>query len=173
MTRHHLAQANLAWMREPLAHPSMDSFRAQLERINQLADASPGFVWRMQTEAGDATGIRAFEDERILFNMSVWESVRALHAYTYRSDHADVLRARRTWFEPPRGPSLVLWWLPAGTLPTVDEAKARFALLAERGPSALAFTFRQAFPPPGADAHEVPEVEAEFCASGERGQREA
>jgi len=170
---HHLAQANLAWMRAPLAHPSMDSFRAQLERINRLADESPGFVWRLQTDAGDATGIRAFEDELVLFNMSVWESVSALHAYTYRSDHADVLRARRDWFDAPRGPSLVLWWIPAGTLPTVDEAKARLALLAERGPSALAFTFRQAFPPPGVDSHQVPEVEAEFCASVERGKRES
>jgi len=167
MTPHHLAQANIAWMRAPLEHPSMESFRAQLERINRLADESPGFLWRLQTDAGDATGIRAFEDERILFNMSVWESVQALHAYTYRSDHAGVLRARRTWFEAPKGPGLVLWWIPAGTLPTVDEAKARLALLAERGPSEQAFTFRQVFPAPGEDSIEAPEVEAEFCGTAE------
>ena len=167
MTRHHLAQANIAWMRAPIEHPSMESFRVQLESINRLADQSPGFVWRLQTDAGDATGIRAFEDERILFNMSVWGSVRALHAYTYRSAHADVLRARRTWFEAPSGPGLVLWWIPAGSLPTVDEAKAKLRLLAERGPSERAFTFRQVFPPPGEDCVEAPEVAAEFCPTPE------
>lgn len=168
MTRHHLAQANIARMRAPIEHPSMESFRVQLESINRLADESPGFVWRLQTDAGDATGIRAFEDERILFNMSVWESVRALHAYTYLSAHAAVLRARRAWFEPTSGPGLVLWWIPAGTLPSIDDAKARLKLLAERGPSASAFTFRQVFPPPGEDAIETPEVAAEFCNEASR-----
>ena len=166
MPQHHLAQANIARMRAPIEHPSMESFRVQLESINRLADESPGFVWRLQTEVGDATGVRAFEDERILFNMSVWESVRALHAYTYLGAHAGVLRARRAWFDPPSGPGLVLWWIPAGSLPSVEDAKARLQLLAERGPSARAFTFRQVFPPPGEDSVEAPEVAAEFCGDG-------
>ncbi len=148
MTRYHLAQANIAWMRAPIEHPSMESFRVQLAGINRLADESPGFVWRLQTEAGDATGLRAFEDERILFNMSVWDSVQALHAYTYVSAHAGVLRARRAWFDAPKGPGLVLWWILAGTLPTLEEGKAKLRLLAERGPSEQAFTFRRVFPPP-------------------------
>ena len=163
MTVHHLAQANVARMRAPIDHPSMESFRVQLADVNRLADESPGFVWRLQTDAGDATGFRAFDDELILFNMSVWESVRALHAYTYLGAHAAVLRARRTWFDAPDGPSVVLWWIRAGTLPTVEEAKAKLRLLAERGPSELAFTMRHAFPPPGESAHEAPEVDAEFC----------
>jgi Domain of unknown function (DUF3291) len=90
-SRFHLAQANVATMRAALEDPIMEGFRSQLERINALADASPGFVWRLKTDAGNATDIRAYDDERILFNMSVWESIEALHAYVYRSDHAGPL----------------------------------------------------------------------------------
>src|SRR5262245_31300207 len=117
---HHLAQANVAKMRAPLDDPMMSDFVALLDGINALADASPGFVWRLQTEAGDATAIRAYDDARVLFNMSVWESLEALADYTYKSGHTGPLRARRNWFEPPTGPSLVLWWIPGGHTPTVD-----------------------------------------------------
>ena len=88
-----------------------------------IADASSGFVWRLQTDAGNATDIRAYEDELILFNMSVWESIEALHAYVYRSDHAGPLRARRQWFVPTAGPTVVLWWIPVGHLPTIEESE--------------------------------------------------
>jgi hypothetical protein len=163
VTRFALAQANIAHMRAPLEHPLMDGFRSQLERINALADRSPGFVWRLQSDAGDATSIRAYDDPRILFNMSVWESLEALHAYVYKSDHVRPLRARREWFEPMSGPSLVLWWIARSHTPTVEEARARLDLLRERGPSPEAFTFRHAFPAPGAPASRPPEVDAEFC----------
>ena len=159
----HLAQANVARMRAPLADPIMEGFRSQLERINALADRSPGFVWRLQTEEGDATAVRAFDDPIILFNMSVWESLEALHAYVYRSDHVAPLRGRRAWFEPTTGPSLVLWWIPASHTPTVEEARGKLELLRELGPTRAAFTFRQPFPAPGAAASRPPEVDAEFC----------
>jgi len=162
-TRFHLAQANIAHMRAPLEDPIMEGFRLQLDRINAVADASSGFVWRLQTEAGDATGIRAYDDPRILFNMSVWESIEALHAYVYRSEHAGPLRDRRRWFEPLGAPILVLWWIPAGHIPTIDEARSRFDWLAARGPTADAFTFRQPFAPPGQPPVTPPEVDAEFC----------
>jgi hypothetical protein len=161
--RWQLAQANVARMRAPLEDAVMEGFRSQLERVNALADASPGFVWRLQTESGDATGVRAFEDALVLFNMSVWESLEELHRYVYKSDHAGPLRARRSWFVPFDGPSLVLWWIPAGHLPGVDEGRARLARLAERGPAPEAFTFRAPFPAPGAPRSRVPEVDAEFC----------
>jgi hypothetical protein len=160
---HQLAQANVARMRASLDDPLMDGFRNQLERINALADASPGFVWRLQTEQGDATGIRAYEDPRILFNMSVWESLEALHRYVYRSDHVGPLRDRRQWFEPMDTPLLVLWWIPAGHIPGVDEALRRLALLRADGPTREAFTFRQPFAAPGTPASMPPEVDAEFC----------
>ena len=164
MPIHSLAQANLARMRAPLESGVMEGFRSQLERINAVADASPGFVWRLATEAGDATAVRAYDDPLILFNMSVWESLEALHGYVYRSEHVGPLRRRREWFEPLAGrASLVLWWIEAGCTPTVAEALERFAWLGERGPTAEAFTFREPFPPPGARAVRAPEVDAEFC----------
>src|SRR5262245_49748039 len=164
MPRFQLAQVNIARMRGPLESPLMEGFRSQLERINAIADGSPGFVWRLQSEAGDATAIRAFDDPLLLVNMSVWETLEALHAYVYKSDHTAPLRGRRAWFEPLAGrASLALWWVPAGHLPTVDEAKQRLALLDARGPTPVAFTFREPFPPPGAADFAPPEVDAEFC----------
>ena len=160
--RFHLAQANIARMRGPLDSPIMEGFRSQLDRINAIADGSPGFVWRLQTDEGNATAIRAYEDERILFNMSVWASLEALHHYVYRSEHAGPLRNRREWFDPVEGPILVLWWVPAGHIPSIEEAKARFATLKSRGTSAEAFTFREPFPPPGQRRVSAPEVDAEF-----------
>jgi hypothetical protein len=165
LSRFHLAQANVATMRAALEDPIMEGFRSQLDRINALADASPGFVWRLKTDAGNATDIRAYEDERVLFNMSVWESIEALHAYVYRSDHAGPLRERRQWFVPTAGPTIVLWWMPAGHLPTVEEAKQRFARLQSQGPSPEAFTFRTAYPPPGAPTIKLPDVDCALCAS--------
>ena len=146
--RFHLAQANIARMRAPLDSPIMEGFRSQLDRINAIADSSPGFVWRLQTDEGNATAIRAYEDDRILFNMSVWESLEALRDYVYRSDHAGPLRSRREWFELLDGPILVLWWIPAGAIPTVPEARERLDHLRRHGPTAEAFTFRDQFAAP-------------------------
>lgn len=142
MTTFHLAQLNIARLREPLDSPLLADFVAALEPVNQLADGSPGFVWRLQTEDGDATSIRAFDDDMLLINMSVWESIEALSEFVYRSQHRDVMVRRRQWFELASDPYLVLWWVPAGHIPGIDEAKERLELLAERGPSPSAFTFR-------------------------------
>lgn len=160
-----LAQANIARMRAPIDDPIMEGFRSQLERINAIADDSPGFVWRLQTADGNATAIRAFEDERILFNMSVWDSIEALHGYVYQSGHVGPLRKRREWFESLEGPNLVLWWIPAGHIPTVVEAKEKLQALEERGPTQNAFTFRSFFPAPGQQDGPAPEVDAQFCRS--------
>ena len=157
-----LAQANLARARAPLHDPSMAEFVGQLDAVNAVADRSTGFVWRLKTDAGNATEIRAYDDDRILFNMSVWESLEALHDYVYESEHLRPLRARRQWFDPIPGASLVLWWVPAGHVPSIEEAKARFALLDANGPCADAFTFRQPFPPPGHSLRARPEGDAEL-----------
>jgi len=143
-----LAQLNIARTVAPLDHPSMSDFVQLLEPINAAADHSPGFIWRLQTDEGNATAIRAFEDEHLLVNLSVWESIEALHAFTYTGDHLGPMRRRREWFEPTPGPTTVLWWTERDRLPTLAEAKARFDLLIERGPSPEAFTFRTPFPPP-------------------------
>ena len=155
--RYHLTQVNLGRIAAPLDNPQMAGFMGQLDTLNALADASPGFVWRFMDELGNATSARPYpEDDRILFNMSVWESVEALTAYVYRSNHAGAMRRRREWFEPFSGPFLALWWVPAGTLPTVADARDRLAHLRAHGPSVQAFTFRQAFTPDGQPVQLVP-----------------
>lgn len=143
-----LAHANIARMRAAPDDPVMAGFVERLEPLNALADASPGFVWRMQDEDGDAAAIRLFEDERILFNLSVWRSIRDLEAYTYKSAHVEAVRARGAWFERMARPGLVLWWVAAGKRPTVEDARGRFELLWERGPSPDAFTFSTRYDAP-------------------------
>jgi hypothetical protein len=151
MAAHHLAQVNIATLRAPLDGPELAGFVAQLEPINALADQHPGFVWRLQTEDGDATAIRPFDDDRVMVNLSVWASLEALRAFVYATRHLEVMRHRRAWFRRMPDPYLALWWVPAGTIPTVAEAKDRLELLASQGPTAGAFTFRAPFPEP-ADA---------------------
>ena len=163
MTRYHLAQVNIGRLRAPLEDPIMEGFRSQLDPINALADRSPGFVWRLQTEDGNATAIRPFDDERMAINMSVWESLQALQQYVYRSAHVGPLRDRKQWFEPLEGPILALWWIPVGHIPTIAEAKARLQLLKERGPSPEAFTFRSPFPSPDSEGGDVVNLDEMFC----------
>jgi heme-degrading monooxygenase HmoA len=120
--------------------------------MNQLADLSPGFVWRYLTDSRDPAQ-REFADPRVLFNMSVWDSIEALHAYTYRTAHSEVYAARRKWFAETKavvgGHALALWWVPSGERPTVADAKARLTAITANGPSESAFTFKQRFAPPG------------------------
>jgi heme-degrading monooxygenase HmoA len=148
----HLAQVNIALPREPLDAPLLAGFVAALAPVNAVADASPGFVWRLQTEDGDATAIRAFGDDRLIVNMSVWESVEALRAFVHGEPHAAVLRRRREWFERLGAPETALWWLPAGTIPTVADAEERLAHLRAHGPTPHAFTLRAPMAAPGSPA---------------------
>lgn len=148
----HLAQYNIAWLRKPLEDPANDDFRANLERINTLGDRAPGFVWRLKTDDGASTSVRVRDDARILVNFTVWESADALFQYTYYSDHAEVFRRRKDWFERVEEPYLVLWWIPAGHTPTLEEAEERLRHLAAHGPTAHAFTFKRRFPAPAAAA---------------------
>lgn len=145
-----LATANVARMLAELESDVMTGFVERLEPLNALADSSPGFIWRYQTDAGDATEVRVFDDELILFNMSVWESVEALENYVYNSNHVEALQKRAEWFERPARPPLVLWWVKTGHIPSVEEAKEHFDLLWRDGPTPSAFTFRNRFPPPQA-----------------------
>jgi len=147
MSRYHLAQVNIARMKADLQDPLMATFVARLNEINALADASPGFIWRLQNTAGNATYLRPYADNRILFNLSVWTSIDALRTYTYKTAHAELLRDRKQWFDHFDGFSFALWWAPAGHIPGVDEAKKRLAHLDEHGPSQFAFTFKKTFEP--------------------------
>ncbi|MET0800552.1 MAG: DUF3291 domain-containing protein [Actinomycetota bacterium] len=148
----HLAQVNVARMREPLDHASMRGFVDGLGPINALADGSPGFVWRLQTDEGDATALRVFDDDMMIVNMSVWMSVDALRSFVFRTHHADYLRRRSVWFARLAEAPTALWWIPVGATPTVEDAKGRLERLRERGPTTEVFTLREPFPPPGSDA---------------------
>ncbi|HEX2712709.1 MAG TPA: DUF3291 domain-containing protein [Candidatus Acidoferrales bacterium] len=147
MRQFHIAQVNIGRIRGSLDDPLMAGFVGRLNEINALADRSPGFVWRLQTPEGNATYLRPFEDDRILINMSVWETVEALKHYVYHTAHAELLRQRQAWFEQFAGVYVALWWVPVGHLPGIDEAKKRLAYLHAHGPTEFAFTFKTVFPP--------------------------
>lgn len=127
----------------------MADFVAQIREINAIADADPGFVWRLRSEgAEDATSIRAFDDPRILITLTVWKSLEALSNYVYHGGHGRIMRDRRRWFERSDLPILALWWIRAGENPTVEEAKARLFHLRQHGPTPEAFSFGKPFPNP-------------------------
>ena len=147
--RFQLAQVNVAHARAALDSPEMAEFAALLEGVNRLADEAPGFVWRLKGGGFDnAIEIRAYDDPRIIFNLSVWDDVEALKAYTYRSDHGAAFRRRKDWFLPGTQATYALWWVPAGEVPTVEEAKARLEHLRAHGETQRAFSFRRPFPAP-------------------------
>ena len=152
----HVVQVNIALPHEAVDSPRLADFAAMLEPVNALADRSPGFVWRLQDSSGDATAIRAFDDDRLIVNMSVWESIEALWAFVYDSGHLDVMRRRREWFARLAEAHQALWWLPAGELPTVADAERRVAALRARGPTPYAFTFKHRFASPGRLAFSTP-----------------
>lgn len=161
---HYLAQVNIGRFRAPIDSPVMEGFRSQLEPINALADGSPGFVWRLQTEDGDATAIRPYADDALMaINMSVWESLETLQQFVYKSHHVHTLRDRHQWFEPIAGPILALWWIPAGHIPTVAEARERLEHLKQHGPTPHAFTFRTPFAAPDDSAANPGALDAAFC----------
>jgi hypothetical protein len=145
---HHLAQFNISTLRQPLDHPDLADFVAGLEEINGLADRSDGFVWRLQTDDGDLTSLRPYADPEVIVNLTVWTSVDALRAFAYRSGHLAFLRRRSEWFVPMVVESVVAWWVTAGHLPDIAEAKDRLARLNASGSSPDAFSLRQAFAPP-------------------------
>ena len=148
MPAFHIAQVNLGRPRGPLDSELMREFMEALDSVNAVADDSPGFVWRLQTDEGNATALHPFDDARLILNMSVWESIEALRAFVYSTPaHLTVMKRRREWFERMEV-YLALWWMPAGHIPTVAEAEERVTLLSAIGPSPEAFTFRRHFPPP-------------------------
>ncbi|HYC08848.1 MAG TPA: DUF3291 domain-containing protein [Steroidobacteraceae bacterium] len=156
MSAYELAQLNIGIIRGPMDSPVMAEFAANLARINALADAAPGFVWRLQTEAGDATALRPFEDPNTLLNMSVWRDLESLRQYVYASAHLEIMRRRREWFARIDEAYLVLWWVARGHRPSIAEALERLAALRARGAHSEAFTFRAHYPPPDADQGEAP-----------------
>jgi Domain of unknown function (DUF3291) len=147
--KYHLAQYNIARLVAPLDDPRIADFVANLERINTLGDRTPGFVWRHQTEEGNSTSVRVRGDPLVIINLTVWETIEQLFEFAYRSGHVEFYRRRREWFEAPNEAHLVLWWIPAGHVPSVEESEERLDYLRAHGPTPEAFTFKQRFPASG------------------------
>ncbi len=146
---YHLAQLNIGKTLAPLDSPELKEFVDNLERINTIAEQSPGFIWRLKDDTGNATGISAYDDPNIIVNMSVWQDVDSLKQFMFKTDHAYFLKQRNLWFVPQKQATYVLWWVPAGHLPTLDEAKAKLDWLNSNGESPDAFSLRKPFPPVG------------------------
>lgn len=143
-----IAQLNIGRTVAPVDDARLADFMAQLDEINALAERSPGFVWRLQSDAGNATDIKVGDDPLVIVNLTVWDSIDELFDFAYRSEHKSVFVRRFEWFERWPGPSVVLWWQPTGTVPDTDEALRRLQLLAAHGPTPEAFTFKERFAPP-------------------------
>lgn len=148
MSQHELAQLNIAAMKESLDSPGMAEFVANLDRINALADVAPGFVWRLESDDGDATEFRPLGD-MTLVNLSVWKDLAALNNFVYQSGHVEIMRRRAQWFDRMREAYVVLWWIPQGHRPTTDEAIARLEYLRTNGPTDAAFNFGKVYAAPG------------------------
>jgi hypothetical protein len=144
----HLAQINVGRMLGPRGDPVVQGFYDALDAVNALADASPGFVWRFTGDGGDATDVQPTVDPLLLMNMSVWADAESLFDFVYRSSHTPVMSQRRSWFERFEGAYMALWWIPAGTIPTVNDGLSRLWHLDRFGPTPHAFTFKARFPKP-------------------------
>lgn len=150
--KYHLAQVNVAYAKGDTSDPMMKVYHQRVDEMNTAADRSPGFVWRCKTDSRDPLD-RLYDDPQVLFNMSVWESIEALHHYTYKTVHAELYAARRQFFEDWKtrigevlGRSFfAMWWTPIGQLPTVAEAKVKLRRISEQGPTPSAFHFKTRF----------------------------
>jgi len=141
----YLAQLNIAKAKFALDAPEIKEFVDNLEPVNNLAEQSDGFVWRLKDDSGDATSISAYDDPSIIINMSVWESIDELKNFMFRTHHRDFLRRKKEWFESLAEDSYVLWWVPKGHTPTIDEGINKLEFLRSNGDTPQAFTFKSNF----------------------------
>ncbi|MCA1654255.1 MAG: DUF3291 domain-containing protein [Sphingomicrobium sp.] len=146
--RWHIAQINVGRLVAPRGDSAVQPFFDDLDRVNALAEASSGFVWRLQDEAGNATCIQPTADPLFILNMSVWTGADDLFAFVYRSAHTPVMARRREFFGGFDSAYQALWWIPAGTLPTINDGLSRLWQIDRFGPTQHAFTFKLRFPPP-------------------------
>ena len=151
MQTYQLAQINIARLIASLDDPRIAEFVAQLEPINKLADSSPGFVWRLQSEQGNATDLAYSDDPFIIANISVWESTESLKAFTYNSQHLEVFRDRKKWFAKLDRPHYCLWWVPVDHRPTMLEGRTKLEHYQRYGSTPEAFWFPECYPAPMAD----------------------
>ncbi|MCT9010682.1 DUF3291 domain-containing protein [Streptomyces sp. NPDC054766] len=146
-----LAQVNIARLKAPLDSPRLKDFVEALDPVNAVADAADGFVWRLQSDSGNATDVPVLGDDWLIVNMSTWRDTNALTAFMYQGRHRELMARRRDFFERLEEAVTALWWVPAGHRPTVPEAESRLLHLREHGPTRQAFTLRTSFPPRAAE----------------------
>ena len=144
-----LAQLNIARMKYDADAPQMADFNAALDPVNEAADRSPGFIWRLETDEADPSGDWVFDDPSWLVNLTLWSDLESLLIFVRSNIHLAIMKRRSEWFEPVEEETLVLWWIPSGTLPSVSEAQWRLEMLRAVGPGPRAFSFKAPFPPPG------------------------
>ena len=151
MQTHYLAQINIGRLIAPLDDPRIAGFVSQLGPINELADNSPGFVWRLQSEQGNATDVPYNDDPTMMVNMSVWESLETLRQFTYKSQYLGVFRERAMWFQKLDLPHYCLWWVPVGHIPTVEEGRMKLEYYQRHGSTPESFWFSEPYPVPSAE----------------------
>jgi hypothetical protein len=139
----HLAQLNIGKILAPMDSPVMSEFADNLDRINALAESSEGFIWRLKDDSNDATSIKAYDDELIIVNLTVWTSIDTLFKFVYQSHHMEIFKKRQLWFEKMKDMHMVLWYVPAGHVPTVEEAVAKLDHLRKHGDTPSAFSFKK------------------------------
>ncbi len=161
-SNYQLAQINIAELKAPIDSPQLKDFVDNLDRINALAEDSPGFVWRLKGEGNDATSLRPLGDD-VIVNMSVWRDVDTLRAYVYKTAHVEIMKRRREWFARMGQAFMVLWWVPAGHEPTPTEAARKLEHLRAHGPTPDAFTFAEAFSAPDAAVGGAPFSTKDGC----------
>lgn len=144
--RRHLAQLNIATLRYPMDDPRTADFADALPDVNGAGEDSPGYVWRLQSDGGDATDIQVFDDPLVIVNLTVWESLEALKGFAYRGIHRDFFRRRAEWFVEGTTRT-ALWWVPADELPTTEDAKRKLEFIEVFGSSPYAFTMGKNPPP--------------------------
>ena len=132
--------------------PQMAGFKNNLDRINSLAEKSEGFIWRLKDDSNNATSIKAFDDDFIIINMSVWKNMESLYQYVYQSDHTDYLKRRKEWFEKMPEMHMALWYVPELHIPDSGEAIERLSYLRKNGESPFAFGFKNKYSPADAAA---------------------
>lgn len=152
LKEYQLAEINVARMKGVnINDPIMKEFVDNLDRVNTLAETSEGFVWRLQDDNNDATSFNPYEDEQVIINVSVWETIESLGNFVFKTYHTDFLKRRKEWFQSYGTVSTAMWWVHKGAYPTVEEAVEKLDYLQKNGTSAVAFDFRNKFPKPTAD----------------------
>ncbi|SFW64162.1 protein of unknown function [Sinomicrobium oceani] len=142
-----LAQVNISRIKGPIDSPVMSDFVANLDRINRLAEGSPGFIWRLKDDGNNATSIKIYDDDFIIVNMSVWSDIESLFGYVYRSNHAEILKQKKEWFHKMQEMHMALWYVEDGLLPSVTDARERLDHIRKHGETPYAFTFKNKYSP--------------------------